>query len=486
MNAFRKRLFDSKAYKWWSFCAIALGTFASVADFGLLIVSLPTISEYFRIDLPTGQWIMIGYALTIGALLLPMGRLADMIGRRRVFVIGFGLFAVAGLCAGLSESVGTLIFFKVLQGIGASMTQGTAMAMAVSAFPKEERGQALGLHVTIVGLGNVAGPALGGFIVGEFGWRWIFYFSVTMSILAIVTAMAILDPQKFSIKNKSRDSFDWIGAALSTISLVALLLVMTAGPLYGWLEIRVGFGLLILVIAITAFVRHELRIEAPMIDVLIFKKKLVSLGVVAQIIAFIGNSSIRFLLPFYLQVVRGYSPQFMGLIFVPGAASMIIAGPVSGRLSDKFGWRKFTVGGLLLSSVGIFILSNLSQSSSLYMIIVGLTLPMAGISVFYPANSSSILSSVSDEQYGVVSGLVNLVRNAGNITGVAVATVIVTGVMGSMGVAPSLSAISADDGGRIFMVFMKGLQMSYKIIGCLVILAAVLSYIRGRNIGSSN
>ena len=165
-----------------------------------------------------------------------------MIGRRRVFVIGFGLFAVAGLCAGLSESVGTLIFFKVLQGIGASMTQGTAMAMAVSAFPKEERGQALGLHVTIVGLGNVAGPALGGFIVGEFGWRWIFYFSVSMSILAIVTAMAILDPQKFSIKNKGRDSFDWIGAALSTISLVALLLVMTAGPLYGWLEIESGLA----------------------------------------------------------------------------------------------------------------------------------------------------------------------------------------------------------------------------------------------------
>ena len=187
--ALARNISRSRHYRWWVFLALAIGTFTSVADFGSLNVTMPTIAGHFGTDLPTAQWVLIGYALAISALLLPMGRLSDIIGRKRVYVTGFVIFAVGGLFASTSDSILTLIAFKVLQGVGASMTQGTGMAMVLASFPSEERGKAIGSFITVVGSGNVAGPALGGFIAGTLGWQWVFYFGVILSLFAIASVL---------------------------------------------------------------------------------------------------------------------------------------------------------------------------------------------------------------------------------------------------------------------------------------------------------
>ena len=209
--ALARNISRSRHYKWWVFLALAIGTFTSVADFGSLNVTMPTIAGHFRTDLPTAQWVLIGYALAISALLLPMGRLSDIIGRKRVYVTGFVIFAVGGLFASTSDSILTLIAFKVLQGVGASMTQGTGMAMVLASFPREERGKAIGSFITVVGSGNVAGPALGGFIAGTLGWQWVFYFGVILSLFAIASVLVVLDGRIYSRRGSGSASFGLAG-----------------------------------------------------------------------------------------------------------------------------------------------------------------------------------------------------------------------------------------------------------------------------------
>ena len=227
-------LVKSSNYKWWALSAIGVGTFSSVADHGSILVALPSISDHFETDLPTSQWVVIAFALTTSALLLPMGRFSDIVGRKQVYVAGFAVFLLGAAIAGTSTNITVLILARVIQGTGAAMTQGTGMAMIVSAFPGAERGKALGLHLSIVGTGGIAGPALGGLLVGALGWRWVFYGNMLLAVLSIVPAVLILQSLRPADEDGNRSAFDWPGAALSTGALVAFLIGMTAGPRFGW------------------------------------------------------------------------------------------------------------------------------------------------------------------------------------------------------------------------------------------------------------
>ncbi len=476
--AFVRNISRSRHYKWWVFLALAIGTFTSVADFGSLNVTMPTIAEYFGTDLPTAQWVLIGYALAISALLLPMGRLSDIIGRKQVYVSGFVIFLVGGLFAGTSNSIIALILFKVLQGIGASMTQGTGMAMVLSAFTDEERGKAIGSFITVVGAGNVAGPALGGFIAGTLGWQWVFYFGVILSMFSIAAVSLVLDGRIFSKKGEEGASFDWLGAALSTGALVTFLLVMTSAPRLGWTYPLVLGGIVALITFVAVFIWWELRCRTPMIDVRLFKLRIVSLGVAAQFISFIGNSSMRFLLPFYMQAALGFSPQQIGLIFVPSSIAMIVTGPISGRLSDRFGSRWFTVGGLMSSVFGLLLLSTLSTGSSAWLVVCGMLLQTGGTGTFYPPNNALIMRQVPESRYGVMSGFINLVRNSANITGTAIATAIVSAVMVSMGYLPNLSSLAETGDTGLLTAFVSGLRVAYILIAGMVFVGVVFSFIR--------
>ena len=478
LPAISRKISRSRHYKWWVFLALAIGTFTSVADFGSLNVTMPTIAEHFGTDLPTTQWVLIGYALAISALLLPMGRLSDIVGRKRVYVGGFVIFVMGGVFAGTSDSILMLIGFKVLQGVGASMTQGTGMAMVLSTFPSEERGKAIGSFITVVGAGNVTGPALGGLIAGTLGWQWVFYFGVALALLAILAVSLVLDGRIYSKHGTGSASFDWLGAALSTAALVTFLLVMTNAPRLGWAYPLVLVGIAALVAFVAVFIWWELRCETPMIDVRLFKLRIVSLGVAAQFISFIGNSSMRFLLPFYMQAALGFSPQQIGLIFVPASIAMIVTGPISGRLSDRFGYRWFTVCGLLFAVCGLLLLSTLTTDSSAWKVATGMLLLTGGTGTFYPPNNSSIMQQVPESRYGVMSGFINLVRNSANITGTAVATAIVAAVMVSMGFLPNLSSVAETGDTALLESFVAGLRTAYTIVAGLLFVGVVFSYIR--------
>ena len=466
-------------YKWWAFGALAVGMFANVADHGSVIVALPSIADDLLSDLPTVQWVVIGYALAISAFLMPMGRLGDIVGPKRVYLAGMTVFVIGSVLAGLSVNVWMLIGAKIFQGVGAGMTQGTGMAMILRAFSDEERGKAMGLQMSMVGAGGVAGPAIGGFIVALFGWQWVFGVNAILGAIALLAAAVIVQDVRRPAEARTGD-FDWLGAVLSTGALLALLVGMTVGPSVGWLSPSVGLMAVAFVVLLGSFVWWELRTPSPMLDVRLFTRKLFAMGVLASTISFLANQPTRYLIPFYLQGVLGFSPSKVGLIIVPGFAIVAFVGPLSGWLSDRYGWRPFNVGGLALSAIGLFLLGMLRTDSGVWLVLAGLMLQSLGMGSFYGPNNSSIMSAVEKSRYGVVAGFLNLVRNSSNVASIAMGTAVVTAFMAARGYPPTLSGVTSESALGLLQAFTTGFNVYLLIMSGLLVLGIFASIFKGQ------
>ena len=452
---------------------MAIGIFASVVDHGSVNVALPTIAEEFNTDLPTIQWVVIIYALTIAALLLPMGRLSDLVGRKKVYIIGMVVLGAGAVLSGLSPALEMMFPSRVLQGVGSAMTQGTGMAIITAAFPANEKGRAIGLFMTMVGVGAVAGPAIGGVVVDAFGWRVVFFLTLPLEVIGIAATAWVMRGWT-EAQETIGTRFDWLGAALSTGVLVALMLAMTTGNKAGWLSPPIVGAFAVAAVMLAIFIWWEMRIDAPMMDLRLFKGRTFTFGVSAAFLTFLGSSAVLFMMPFYLQNVLGYSARTAGFVVVPGALCMAVFGAVSGVLSDRFGRRPFTVGGLASSAAGLFILSRVTEDSSLFMVVPALMLMNSGMGIFYSPNSSSVMATVGQIKYGVVSGFLNLVRNAANVTSIAVATIIVTTTMASQGFEPSLEAVREEVEG-VAPAFTLGLRYAFLTMMGIVLASMTLS-----------
>ena len=447
--------------------AIAIGTFASVADQVSVNVALHPIARHFNSDIPTVQWVVISYTLTISALLLPMGRLSDIIGLKRVYIIGSLVFALFAIAAGLSADLGLLIGSRVIQGAGAAMTQGTGMAIIAAAFPASERGKAIGLMMGVVSSGAIVGPALGGFLLDLFGWRSVFLVNIPMMALAIGLGMAVLADEatgRPAGENGEREGPVSTGRALPCPPACScmLLLSVTYAHRFGWTSPPILAGLAGFVIL--AWPDSSGGNCGPPTRCWTFATlncRSFPAGCPPPFLTFMGGISIFFLTPFYLQGVLGYSPTQTGLTLVPGAVCMLFLGPLSGRLSDRYGWRPLTVTGLALTSVSLLLLSRLTAESTVAAVLPGLILQSCGMGLFFSPNASSVLSSVARESYGVISAFLNLIRNAGNVVSIAVATAIVTATMGSMGYEPSLAAVQVGGAEGVGHAFTTGLRYTF-------------------------
>ena len=471
------RIRTSPSYKWWVFAAIAIGTFVSVVDNGSVLVALPEIEKHFDSDLPTVQWVVVGNALAISALILPMGRLGDIVGRKWVYIGGLALFVVFSALAGLAANLPWLIAAKVFQGLGSAMIQGNGMATVISSFSGAERGKALGTHMSVVGSGAIAGPAVGGLLVGAFGWQSVFFVNVPFGILTVVISWLLLrSGRESAAEGRAAGRFDWPGAALSAAALLALLLVVGNGHRLGWDSPAVLLGAALTMALLAVFVWWELRTESPMLELRLFKRKLVAIGAAAAWLSFMGMSSSRFMMPFYMQRVLEISPRDVGLLLIPPALCMVLLGPVSGRLSDRFGWRVLTVSGLSLSmATSIVIAFTMSETSSVMFIVLMLMLQSSGMALFNSPNQSSLLGAVERSRYGVVASLTQLIRNSANVTSIAVATTVVVVTMASYGVEPSLDAVSPEVAGA----FVAGLKWAFLTMAAMLLVGVALAVIRG-------
>ena len=460
-----QRITSSPAFKWWNFWTIATGTFFSVVDHGSVLIALPGIESHFDATLESVQWVVVAYALVISVLLLPMGRLGDVIGRRRVYMIGTAIFVVGSLGATFSPSLGVLIAMRVVQGIGAGMVQGCGMGMMIAAFPDSERGKALGTHLSIVGLGAIAGPAIGGFLVAWFNWQSVFFINVPAGCLVLALSWFVLERGTTAGQygRGQNTSFDWTGAAVSGVFLLILLLVVGNGNGLGWQSAPVIVGAVAVVLLLAFFIWWELRVRSPMLELRLFANRIFGMGAAAAWLSFFGSSAARFMMPFYLQRVLGYSPEQVGLMMIPAAVCMVILGPLSGRLSDRFGWQALTVGGSALTAAGAFVLAfGIQERSPVWFVIGTMMMQSSGTGLFNSPNNSSIISVVDRSRYGVVSALTQLIRNSANVVSVAVATTIVVSTMATYGVEPKLEAVNPE----VATAFVAGLRWAFLAMGC--------------------
>ena len=317
-------------------------------------------------------------------------------------------------------------------------------------------------------------------MIDSFGWRSIFFLNVPLGILCTLAPFLIL---KESIITQSRvkakfGNFDFVGSLLS--SAVLLLMVMGLANPFGLPFQMAGLLLALCALLLGVFVLWETRTANPMLDMLLFKASIFSLGVSARCLSFVAAASILFLMPFFLQGVAGYSPGQTGMIMTSIAVGMVVVGPIAGRLSDKYGPRPFTVGGALISMSGLLILSQVSRDMPLPIIMLGILLQSSGMGMFTAPNASSILSGVSRSSYGVVSGFVQLIRTGSTVTGIAVATLIITAAMSAVGLSATLEGFSEGVNVEVGDAFTTGLQRVYLVMAGLQAGVAVLSLIRGR------
>ena len=481
MSGVLSRIKASPNYKWWAVSAMAMSVLMTVADFTSVGIAMPTISDEFDSDLPTVQWLAAGQLVAISAVLLPLGRLSDMIGRKKVYLWGLVIFV---LCAGLasaSPNLGVLILLRVLQGLGLGMVFSNQVAIMASVFPQRERGKILGVHITLVGLGTVIGPALGGLLVDVFGWRSVFLINVPWGLMAILPCLLVLDESR--LRQASPGSlggrFDLVGAVLSTVALLAFILAVTNGQRLGWDSPLIVTALIGCLVLLGAFIRWELRSPSPMLDLTLFKNRVFSMGVAARYISFLTVASSVFLIPFYLQGVAGYSPTKSGLIVTTMPMGMVALGSIGGHLSDKFGWRPFNVAGAAIAAMGFLLFFRASEDTPLALIILALFLQGGGAGMFNAANSSSVLGAVERARYGIASALLDLMRNSANVTGIAVGTVIVTGAMASRGFEPSLGVVTDDTDPGLAQAFTSGFRTVFIVLAGLRVLAAIVSYVQG-------
>ena len=470
---------QSPNYHWWAYGAVAMGMLINVMDQSGINIALPRIAEEFSADIPTVQWISLGYTLATSAMLMPMGRLSDMIGRKRVYLFGFALFVVLAAVGGMSQTLGMLIVVKILQGMASAGVQANSMAFITEVFPDNQRGKAMGMYMAIIGSGAILGPMAGGVLVTEFGWRSIFFAGIPVSVVAMIASGLVLRGRTESQRaGRAGSSFDWAGAALSSGALVVFLLAMTNGWKLGWSSPPIVAGFAASVVLLAGFVFWELRAREPMLDMSLFRSPVFSMAIGARFISFLGGSAIFFLMPFYLIQVLGYEARIAAFLLVPGATGMLILGPLSGRLSDRFGTRWPATLGMVSSAAAMFTLSTVGIHSPPWHIVVGMILSGVGMGTFSSPNTSAIMGSLPRDRYGVVSGFVNLARTSANVSGVALATTLVTVTMASQGFEPNLSAIGEGSGEGVRMAFVEGLSTALRVSGVMMVLALVLTVVR--------
>ena len=459
------------------FLVCVVGIFITVFDTSSSIVALPTIAHEFATDLPTAQWVIIGNGLTIAALLVPMGRLSDLVGRKRIYVLGALIFALGALIATFAATVYGLIAARIVVGVGSAMTQGTSTAILAGNFEPGERGRMLGLQLGAVGLGAIAGPALGGIVTGTVGWRMMFAITA-LAMLGVCVASQRTLRRRVKRPPHEVEPFDHLGAVLFSTFLVALLLTLTLGPAVGWTTPLTLAGAAAAMLLFALFVIVERRSAAPMLDLSLFRNGEFGLGSLGAIVTFMGIASTRFLAPFFLQGVKGLSPSQVGLLIVPSAFVTALAAPFAGRLADRFGVRLFANIGMSITLLGFATFVLVEVATPIWMVVGGLMVMSLGMSLFSAPNSASILNSVDASDHGVAAGFVSLCRNSGNVIGIAFGTAIVTLTMGASGYPPSLAAVDPAAGAGILRAFARGFDIAASVLSglALVVLAILVAW----------
>ncbi len=453
--------------KWYVLASVGVSILLSTIDATIVNIALPTLVRDLNTNFPTVQWVVLSYLLIQSTLILGVGRLGDMIGKKPLFITGFIIFTSGSVLCGLSPTVYWLIGFRMVQAVGAALLLALGMAIITESFPPHERGKALGISGSIISVGIVIGPTLGGIIIQTFSWPWIFLVNLPIGIIGMAMGLRFVP----DFKPIGRQTFDYWGAITLFISLLSLLLALTWGQQQGFKQpnIMLLFGCFIIFLMV--FITLEWRTKEPMVELHLFQNNLFSIGLITGFLTFVTLAGIIILMPFYLENLLGYDIRQVGLLMAAVPVVMMVVAPISGMLSDRFGTRLIAVIGMVLMLASYYFLTTLSAETGATGYLWRL-LPLGiGMGVFQSPNNSAIMGSVRRERLGIASGLLSVSRILGQTVGIATLgtfwaarVMIHTGFIleGGATSAPTLAQISGlqDTFWAAFMLTAVGLILS--------------------------
>jgi EmrB/QacA subfamily drug resistance transporter len=463
-------------YKWFALSATSLGAFISIMTGTSLLIALPKITKDLNASMNLVIWVIMSYMLAITVLVPAIGRVANMIGRKRLYVGGFALFTLTSLFAGMAQTGAELLIARIIQSLGGSLIMANSTAIVTDAFPKGELGKALGINTMIIAVGSAIGPVIGGFVTVALGWRWIFFLNVPLGVIG--TLWAWIQLRETAILPKGQ-RFDFLGTSLFISGLFLLLMALTFGGFIGWASPLVLGGTTGAVLLLGLFLWIETRVAQPLFDLNLFKSRLLAFAYTSNFLNGIARGALTFLLIFYLQGVRNMDPLTAGLYLTPFAFAMMISAPVSGRLSDKYGSRVLSTIGLCLTAIGILGFIWIRKETSFVEIVLWQVVIGIGSGIFNSPNTNAIMGAVPVERRGIAAGTRTMMNNAGSVISIAMTFAIVSSGMTPKAMTALFAGVQIGSEGIIIDTFMRDLQMAFFVSFLVSVAAAIIAYMRG-------
>jgi EmrB/QacA subfamily drug resistance transporter len=409
-------------------------------------IALPSLGKELSLDAVMLGWIATAYLLSSATFLVPFGRIADIYGRKKIFICGIVIFTLSSLFAGMASSAHMLISCRVFQGIGGAMLAGTAVALLTTVFPANERGKVLGINIAAVYTGLSLGPVLGGILTQHFGWRSIFFINVPLGLAIIGVVLWKLKGEWTGAKG---ERFDFAGSVIYILGLVALVYGFTLLPAMLGVWLIVGG-----IIGLSAFARWEMKTRSPVLDISLFRNsKAFTFSNLSALINYSATWAVSFLVSLYLQYLKGFNPQSAGLILVAMPAMQAIFSPLAGRLSDRIEPRLIASAGMALTTVGLIIFIFLNKETPLAFIIGNLLLMGLGFAFFASPNTNAVMSSAPKTAYGVASATLATMRQIGMVLSMGVAMLLFALYMGRVQITPEYYSLFQESMKTSFIIF---------------------------------
>ncbi|MGD0803797.1 MAG: MFS transporter [Candidatus Bathyarchaeia archaeon] len=466
-------------YKWTVLTVTTIGVLMSGIDSRILIVGLPQVAAALHADAEQAIWLTQAYTLGSTIVLLLVGRVSDMFGRVKIYIVGFALFTLGSALIGLSSGPTEVIALRVLQGVGSGILNTNSVAMIVDATPIKELGFSLGLNMSSFRFGAMAGLTLSGVLLAFFNWRALFWVNVPVGVFGTIWAWRRLKEIGITDKN---EPFDVIGLITFTVTLTSFLLVLTFQA-YGLAEVNTVYLLmLICVVSLAAFVGYERKIEHPVIDLRLLRIREFTGGVIAQLLNAAAWGAVLLLLSLYLQIVLGFSAFDAGVRLIPFEIVGLAVGLISGRLSDKYGPLPFTTGGLVITSLSLYLFSTVGVDTPFTYVLMYTLIFGAGTGLFGSPNMSSLMGAVPPERRGVASAFRAIMFSIGltislNIAILLMALVVPYGLLSQIITEQVAELTDANK-----LLFLDGMKLTYLWLAGVNTLAIIPSILRGKRI----
>ncbi|MFF3458948.1 MFS transporter [Streptomyces sp. NPDC002730] len=445
----------------WALAGLSLSMLLSSLGTSIANVGLPTLAQAFTASFQEVQWIVLAYLLAITTLIVSVGRLGDIIGRRRLLLAGIFLFTVASVLCGVAPTLWLLIAARAAQGLGAAIMMALTMAFVGETVPKAKTGSAMGLLGTMSAIGTALGPSLGGVLISGLSWRAIFLVNAPLGILALLLAYRYLPVDRREPRT-DRAGFDNVGTLLLALTLAAYALAMTIG--------RGSFGSLNMALLLAAalgvglFVRAEARAASPLIRLAMFRDPVLSASLAMSALVSTVMMATLVVGPFYLSRTLGLDEALVGLVLSVGPLVTALTGVPAGRIADRFGVQRMTIIGLIGIAAGSFILSMTSATLGIFGYIAPIVVITVGYGLFQTANNTAVMTDIRPDQRGVTSGILNLSRNLGLITGASV-----------MGAVFALASASTDVTTVRPEAVTTGMRITFAVAAILIVVALTIA-----------